>query len=403
MLTRARFGAVLVALLVASGCSLPGRGGGSYTMTAYFPRAVSLYKSSQVRVLGLVAGKVTDIQVEGDRVRVTMSVAKDVPVPSNVQAQIVPQSLIGERYVQLFPAWKEGEPRAGDGQVIEKVSVPVEPDEALGQLNKFLQSLDPNGLGRFVSNAADDLQGNGAQLNGALDQVGRLVSTFAEKDQQLVDIVDQFDKLTTTLRTRESQLGDIIRTFSQATQVLADERTQLQDLLASLSSLSQNTLDLVVEHSDRLQTDIETLTRLVSSVDANLGSLQKLLQSGPNIANGLQNAYDPLTRSTKLRTQFGPLVSDFLNPILGFLGQPLLGCLPIDTVCTNGVTSNAIGNPATVQLPTAKTPVDDILVVLGAPTARPVPGPSAGERVADGASSVGGFFADAARTAVGAS
>ncbi|MEY2405618.1 MAG: hypothetical protein QOG39_534, partial [Acidimicrobiaceae bacterium] len=45
----------IVALAVfAGGCSfLPGGGGSRYKLVAYFPRAVSVYASSQVRVLGL--------------------------------------------------------------------------------------------------------------------------------------------------------------------------------------------------------------------------------------------------------------------------------------------------------------------------------------------------------------
>src|SRR3546814_4887879 len=63
----------------------------TYTVTAYFPRAVSVFESSDVRVLGLPAGKVTDVVVDGDRVRIDMEIPEDVPVPADAGAQIVPQ------------------------------------------------------------------------------------------------------------------------------------------------------------------------------------------------------------------------------------------------------------------------------------------------------------------------
>jgi len=339
-----------------------------------------------------------------------------VPVPDNVHAQLVPQSLIGERYVQLFPAWKEGQPQAEDGHEIGKdaahadeVIIPVEPDEALAALDKFLKALDPKGLGQLITNLSDDLKGNGAKLNHALDSVSQLVATFADKDQQLLDIVDSFDKLTTTLRTRETQLGDVIQTFSQASQVLADERQNLQLLLASLSSLSENALALVVKHSDRLHTDIEELTQLAQSIDANLGSVGKLLASGPMIANGLINAYDPVTHSTNLRTQLGPILANLLDPtLLGLLGLPPLRCIPIDTACPAAIAAPSVAGQAAssataLSVPRATTPVDDLLALLGAPTAKRPPSPSTSDRVADGATSVGGFFADAAAALVGAS
>ena len=67
-----------VVAMIASGCSLLGGGGGTYQLVAYFPRAVSLYQSSNVRVLGLPSGTVDKIEVLGDRVKVTMSMASSL-------------------------------------------------------------------------------------------------------------------------------------------------------------------------------------------------------------------------------------------------------------------------------------------------------------------------------------
>jgi len=413
---------VVGAMLAMSACSF---GGGShYKLIAYFPRAVSLYQSSNVRVLGLPSGTVDKIEVLGDRVKVTMSMSSDVPVPADVHAQIVPQSLIGERYVQLFPAWKEGEPKAEDGHEIGKgdnikteVVIPVEPDEALAALNDFLKALDPQGLGRLIGNLSDDLQGNGQKLNSALESISGLVGTLAQKDQQLVDIVDSFDRFTATLRTRETQLGDIIQTFSQASQVLADERENLKRLLASLAGLSQNTLELVAKHSAKLNTDVETLTHLAQSIDANLDAVGKLLDAGPNVpgcteaqcgtASGLAGAYDPLTHSFNLRTQLSPVVANIINPVLMNLLGISIPCVSfvIDVQCDPlfAVVGQSGSSAATTSLPRVTTPIDDLLGLVAAPTARPAAGPSFGDRVADGASSVGGFLRDAGRAMVGAS
>src|SRR5207249_3449771 len=145
----------LVAIvLAASGlaaCS-GGGGGGGYELTAYFDKAISLYPQSSVKVLGLPAGRVKSVKVVGTSVRVRMRINNDVPVPADVKASIVPLSLIGERYVQLFPAWTTGVPRAKSGAVIplERTSIPVEPDEALAAIKHLLDRLDPQATGRLV-------------------------------------------------------------------------------------------------------------------------------------------------------------------------------------------------------------------------------------------------------------
>ena len=107
----------------------------------------------------------------------------------------------------------------------------MEPDEALAAVKKFLDSLDPHGLGRLVNNLDDDLKGNGAALNATLGSLSKLVSTFAEKDDQLGHIIDSFDRLTATLATRDQQLGQVLDAFAQVSQVLADERQSISGLV----------------------------------------------------------------------------------------------------------------------------------------------------------------------------
>ena len=175
---------VVVGAVLLSSCSLVGGGGGKpYKLTAWFPKTVALFKDSEVRVLGLPAGKVTKVETHGNKVRVDMDIKETVPVPADVHATIVPLSLIGERYVQLFPVWTNGQPRAQSGEVIpeERTEVPVEPDEALAALKKFLDSLDPAATGKLVENTAADLSGNGQSFNDAVANIGTLVGTLADK------------------------------------------------------------------------------------------------------------------------------------------------------------------------------------------------------------------------------
>jgi virulence factor Mce-like protein len=389
-----------------------GGGGGTYHVTAYFPRAVSLYESSQVRVLGLPAGQVTDVVVEGDRVRVELELDEDVPVPVDVKAALIPQSLIGERYVQLMPAWVEGQDRLQDQPEPERVIalddtvIPVEPDEALAAVNEFLQELNPDDLGRLIENGAEALEGNGENLNRALGSVSDLVDSFARRDAELAAIVDNFDDFTATLVQRESQLGEVIDSFARTTAVLAEERRSLEALLDGLARISVDGFDLVAEHSAALRTDIATLGRLGQSLVTNLDAVVQLLDAGPLLAEGLAGAYNPTLRAMNLRTQFGPLAQEVLEPILqSILGDDFdLPCVPVDTVCPPLVGVGGLaGTPAVVtDVPVARTPIDDVLAFLGSPSTSQRPqSASFADRVAGGAGGLGGFLRDAAEALAG--
>lgn len=385
-------GLVAVALGVLPACSLLG-GGDTYRLTAYFDRAVSVFPSSDVRVLGLPAGSVAAVEIDGDRVRVDMNIPSDIKVPADATAQIVPQSLIGERYIQLAPAFRDGMAAAEDGDVIEDTVIPVEPDEALAALKEFLDSLDPDGIGNLVSNLEEDLRGNGAGLNSALGGLAQLVETFAENDDVLLRIVDSFDRLTATLSTREQQLGEVLDAFAEASTVLAEERQSIEELVAGLADLSSNGLALIGEHSSALRDDIATLAGTAATIEANLAAVTQLLAAGPNLTAGIIDAYHPELRAIDLRNNFSPLTTELVDVALGQLGLPPL-CLPVLQECpVTGVSSTITGTPAVIE--DAGTPVASLLRLLSAPAAPRAPGGPGG------LDRVGRFVRDAATTLLG--
>lgn len=361
----------LVGAVIASGCSVLDRGG-SYDVVAYFPRAVSVYESGAVQVLGLPAGEVTDLEVVGDQVKVTMAIDEDIPVPMDVKAAIVPQSLIGERRIQLFPPFQEGDQTISDGYEIteEDTIVPVEPDEALAALNEFLENLDPNGIGRLIDNAATALDGQGENLGAALDELSELVGNVEENDDDIIAIADRFDDFTETLLTREGQLAQALDDFAVVADVLADERDDIELLVSSLADLSGDGLDLVSEHAVRLRTDVEILTRLTRSIDSNLGAVQDALDAGPAIIGGFIDAYNPELRALDLRNNFTPLIQEALGPLGGLLPAPIPCVSALGTECPDGGLIELDGGTeavdATLDEPTG--PVNDILAALGTPT-----------------------------------
>ncbi|HZQ27741.1 MAG TPA: MCE family protein, partial [Acidimicrobiales bacterium] len=394
MLKRALAVILLVALALAALPACSSGGGGGYALTAYFDKTVSLYPKSRVKILGLSSGRIDSVDVVGTQVRVRMTIDKDVPLPADVQATIVPLSLIGERYVQLFPAWTVGEPQLPPGSVIpiERTSIPVEPDQALAALKKFLDALDPNATGRLVHNLAQDLQGNGTKLNDALAGLANLANTLADKDQQIVGLVQHFDQFTATLRTREGQLGKVMDQFAAATKLLSDERQTIERLIKGLASVSSDGLDLVGKHAPQLNTDIETLTHTLEIVNANLDSVRQFLTATPlTVAGqnldgkqGLAAAYDPTFHHLDLRNQTTPTLALLLNAI----GIPSNGvCIPIDVTCPPDTPPLPIAPPGALSAPrsgrsasppqavlsngpavtttTTTTPVDTIVGFLG--------------------------------------
>lgn len=330
-------GALVLVVLSSTSCGvLPGGGGDTYRLTAHFDRAVSLYEESDVRVMGLSSGKVVDIIVEDDGIRVELEVDSDVPVPADVRAAIVPLSLIGERNVALFPPWTEGEPRARDGDVIplDRTEVPVEPDEALQAFTDLARGLDGDEVGRLIERSADALEAQGQQLNDTIGSLAGLTGIIAEQDERLLGVARDLNQLAGTLNERDEQLGRVIDGFATATDVLSQERQAIAEFLAALGEFSTRAGRLIDAHADDLTVDLARLARLLLALDTNLASVEDLVRSFPITSQGLVDAYRPEHRVLVVRVNMSPAARELFAPLHEALGVPLPQCLGgVDAVC----------------------------------------------------------------------
>jgi phospholipid/cholesterol/gamma-HCH transport system substrate-binding protein len=321
------------ALLVVPGVlGLAGCGGSAsgYEVTARFSRAVALYKGADVLVMGIAVGEVTAVEIAGDVIEVVLRVDDDVPVPADATAAIVPSSLIGERTVVLGPAWRTGDRRLADGDVIpvERTIIPVEPDDALESVTELLQSLDPDSVRRLLSESAGALEGNGATLNSALGELARLLPWLADQDDELLALAAEVGVLADVIRARDTEVGQLLRDFALVSDALAQERQSIARFLGSLTSLTLQGEALLSAYETSLPEDMDTLASVALTVRANAGAVRQLVLSLREFQVGTIEAYDPATGSVRARVNTSQTLLNPIIEILLALGIPPPGSGP---------------------------------------------------------------------------
>jgi len=267
----------LVLLAVAACIVLPGcsfGGGGTHEFKADFSRAVQVFPAVKVRVLGVDVGQVVSVKNVPGAVQVTFRVAPDVKLPAGVQAAVVPMSLLGERYIQLFPAYRSG-PTLSNGATIpeSRTAVPAEPDELLRSLQDYMGGLDPQTVTAFIQNAAAILQGNGEDLNRLIEHGTSVVSTLSSKREDLATLIVELNKLTLALASRQQALGQLIQNYDVVAGTLAQNRSALEGTITGLNDMETQLASLLVEHRLALGQDIETLTQTGRSLSRNVQAL----------------------------------------------------------------------------------------------------------------------------------
>jgi len=279
---------------MTTACELP-FGRGTYTVAADFRQAFNLFPGSKVRVVGVDVGRITDVAVApgSDRVRVTMSVRDDIQLPRDVGAIIVPQALLGERYVQLTPSYSGG-PELGPGAVIplERTDVPAEFDEVLESLNTFLEGIEPEELGRLVVNLADVVDGRGEALGQTIDSVRNAIGALADTDEELVALATRLADLNETLATRDVAIGELLGDWNTLTASLVAERADIDAALSGLARMTRVVADVLEAHREDLDADIATVTRVGRTAVRNLDQLSVLLDGQAELFRGAERVFD---------------------------------------------------------------------------------------------------------------
>ncbi|WP_106400431.1 MCE family protein [Actinocorallia populi] len=312
------------------GCSAVG-GSGTYTLTAYFTKTPSLYEKSRVKVMGANVGTIDKIEVDQatQKVKVTLSVRGDVPVPADANAAVVSANTIGERNIVLYPAWKPGMQKIKPGTVIpeERTDLPVEIDDALDAFTTLAQSIDPEKLGSTFRGGADMLRDNGEDINGALQTVGDLTGDLAAQDERIISLATSLNELAGSLNERDDKLKALFKAFNDAGGMLADERNQLRGFLAGLEAVIRQG-DVIVEvYHEKLPSTVTDLSEIVMTMKANSGSVGQAIEGMARLTQAVTKAYDPKRKLVTIRLQLSAITRAWLQPIFTAAGWGELPCL----------------------------------------------------------------------------
>jgi virulence factor Mce-like protein len=297
---------------------------GPKTITAYFPTATAIYPGDEVRVSGVKVGTIESIEPDGTQTKMVLHVDRDVPVPASAKAVIVAQNLIAARYVQLTPAYRQGDgPKMGDGAVIpsDRTAVPVEWDEVKTQLMRLATELGPKpgaqgavrdtSIGRFIDSAANAMDGNGEKLRSTLSQLSGVARIFAEGSGNIVDIIKNLQVFVGALRDSKQQIVMFQNRLASLTSVVDNSRSDLDAALSDLSVAIGEVQRFVAGSRDQTAEQVRSLAAVMQNLVDNRMPLENVLHVAPNaIANYLNIYYPPTGGVTGAFS-----VSNFANPV----------------------------------------------------------------------------------------
>jgi phospholipid/cholesterol/gamma-HCH transport system substrate-binding protein len=296
---------------------LVGDGDDKRTLTAHFPRAVSVYEGTDVRILGVNVGRVTAVIPEGNSVQVEIEYDAEQKLPADATAAIVTPTLVADRFIQLGPAYTGGAVLKDNADIaLDSTGVPVELDRIYAALRDLTAALGPNGvnadgtLNHTLKAGAQALDGNGALGNEMIRNLSEAATTFGEGSGDLFETVTQLAEFTDTLASNDALVRAFIADLAGVSASLVTERTELQEALGSVARAVGTVKTFVQDNRKALVTDIEKLTRVVKAVNSERESLDTALTVAPVAIGNLVLAYNTQSGSIGSRIGFNGNIAD---------------------------------------------------------------------------------------------
>ncbi|GAA2130870.1 MCE family protein [Nocardioides bigeumensis] len=317
--------ALLVGLLVAALVTFkPFFGDGERkTVVAHFPRAISIFEGSDVRVLGVAVGTVDQVVPSGTDVEVTMSYDADVRIPEDASAVIIAPSIVGDRFVQLTPAYDPSTKGAvlADGAElgVDRTSVPLELDQVYSSLNDLNVALGPTGankqgaLSDLLEVTADNFDGQGAAFHQTIADFGRFSQTLSNNREELFGTAAKLQSFLETLADNDTTVRQFNRSLADISGVLSGERQELAAALDNLGTALSQVSGFVKENRDILGRNIKGLNRVSKVLVKQRDSLDEILRVGPLALNNLALTYNPQAGTLDTRANLGELVGQIEN------------------------------------------------------------------------------------------
>lgn len=300
---------LVLAAVVAAGLLAAADAGGTatYPLSADFAQAPGLFPGAAVEVLGVPVGTVTSVRNVGDEVTVGLAIDHGRAIPAAATASLVSPEILGEPSIELSPGYAGGAAlRSGAVIPMSRTAVPVSTEQVLKTLRATLQHINPHAVGDLVTNLAQDLSGQGKNLNTLIAGAAGTLKLLATKADTLGQMNGSLAQLTGALDARTSQITQLITDYDTVSGVIAQHSSQLGGALVQFSKASTELVQLLEPNLRPLESDVGTITKVGRTLDRNLTSVDEIFSASRALFTGARRVYTSTYNWITLNSQSPP-------------------------------------------------------------------------------------------------
>ncbi|TWG97208.1 phospholipid/cholesterol/gamma-HCH transport system substrate-binding protein [Nocardioides sp. J9] len=277
----------LVVLAVVSAATFnlgkfPGFRGTTYY--AEFSDASGIHKGNIVQVGGIRVGRVTDVTLDTDRVRVKFELDGDVEFGEESTASIEVLNLLGEKFLDLQPVGK-GQLAAGETIPLDRTEAAYDIVGVFGDLTATTEEIDTDQLATALDTVADTLDVAAPEIQASFDGISRLSRTVAQRDEELQSLFESSQVVTEVLAERSDDLVELMKNSDLVFKELLNRKDAVHDLLVNAETLAKELRALVKDNEEQIGPALEEVDGLVSFLVSKKKRIKETLDAlGPYVS-----------------------------------------------------------------------------------------------------------------------
>lgn len=316
----------------------------SNIVQASFAEIAGLKDDAEVQIAGLDVGKVTDIELQGDRVLVSFSVDRNIAVGDRSEAAIKTKTVLGNKFLELTP---RGSGRQSGPIPLERTVSPYQLTDAIGELTTTVSGLDTRQLSDSLQTLANTFASTAPEIEPALQGVARLSQSLDTRDAQLRTLIENANNASAALSSRTDKIVQLVHDSNAVLAELLTQSDALDRISSDISRLSQQISGFVADNQDVFKGALDKLNGALTIVDNRKAELQKSIKSLNSFTLSLGEAVadGPFFKTYVVNLLPGQVIQPFVEAAFSDLG------LDPNVLLPSQLTDPQVGQPGTPPLP----------------------------------------------------
>ncbi|MER6614962.1 MCE family protein [Streptomyces xantholiticus] len=269
-------GITTLALLTAAAFnadSLPVIGNGD-TYSAAFSEAGGLKPGDEVRIAGVKVGKVDEVDLDGDHVKVVFRVKGDPQFGTRTGATIRIKTILGSKYLALQPKGS-GQLQPGSEIPLERTTPAYDVVQAFSDLTTTSEKVDTEQLAKAMDTISTTFEDSPEEVRASIKGLSKISKTVASRDEDLRELLKHANSVTKVLADRSGEFTTLVKDGDALFKEISRRRAAIHALLKSSAALGIQLSGLVKDNEKEIGPALEGLNQVVRMLERNQASLDR--------------------------------------------------------------------------------------------------------------------------------